>query len=66
MFIHITRIPLIISAYLLVCTLGCLGFVTYQQNLLGWYLILTALAYGLGGPFLIKTYIKNEGIVRQE
>jgi protein-S-isoprenylcysteine O-methyltransferase Ste14 len=60
------RISLIISAYLLVCALGYLGFLTYRQNLMGWYLILTAFAYALGGPYLIISQMKRGPIIRQE
>ena len=60
------RILLISSAYLLVCALGYLGFATYRANLTGWFLILTALAYGLGGPFLLWSNMKRDGVVRQE
>lgn len=62
----VTRILLISSAYLLVCTLGYLGFITYQHNLTGWFLILTAISYGLGGPFLIWSNLKKKDVVRQE
>ncbi len=47
------RILLISGAYLLVCVLGYMGFATYHRNLTGWFLILTVLSYGLGGPFLL-------------
>ncbi len=60
------RILLISCAYLLVCALGYLGFTTYKSNLTGWFLPLTALAYGLSGPFLLLTNLKKEGVVRQE
>jgi len=60
------RVGLIFSAYLLVCALGYLGIIVYRQNLLGWFLILTALLYGLGGPFLLRTNLKREGVIRQE
>jgi protein-S-isoprenylcysteine O-methyltransferase Ste14 len=60
------RILLISSAYLLVCALGYLGFATYHRNLAGWVLILTALSYGLGGPFLLWSNLKREEVVRQE
>jgi protein-S-isoprenylcysteine O-methyltransferase Ste14 len=60
------RILLISGAYLLVCVLGYLGFATYHRNLTGWFLILTALSYGLGGPFLLWSNLKRESVVRQE
>ena len=60
------RILLITSAYLLVYALGYLGFATRQANLVGWFLILTAFAYGIGGPFLIRNHMKIQGSVRQE
>jgi protein-S-isoprenylcysteine O-methyltransferase Ste14 len=60
------RIFLITSAYLLVCALGYLGFATYEHNLLGWFLILTAISYGLSGPLLLWRNLKKEGIIRQE
>ncbi|HEX9090523.1 MAG TPA: isoprenylcysteine carboxylmethyltransferase family protein [Anaerolineales bacterium] len=61
-----TRIVLITSAYLLVCALGYLGYITLKQNLLGWFLILTAVLYGLSGPYLLRSNLKKEGIIRQE
>jgi len=66
MFIIITRVLLIASAYLLVCALGYLGFLTFHHNIIGWFLILTALSYALGGPYLIWSHIKKEGVVRRE
>ena len=60
------RILLITSAYLLVCALGYLGYLTLKQNLLGWFLILTAILYGLSGPYLLARNLKKEGIIRQE
>ena len=60
------RILLISSAYLLVCALGYLGFATYHANLTGWFLILTAFSYGLGGPYLLWSNLKRDGVVRQE
>ncbi|OGO60307.1 MAG: hypothetical protein A2032_02665 [Chloroflexi bacterium RBG_19FT_COMBO_49_13] len=66
MLIRLTRILLILSAYLLVCVLGYLGFITYQHNLTGWFLILTAFSYGLGGPYLLWSHMKKEAITRQE
>ena len=59
-------IVLISSAYLLVCALGYLGFATTESNLVGWFLLLTALSYGVGGPFLLINNLKNKGVVRQE
>jgi len=61
-----TRIFLITSAYLLICALGYLGYLTLKQNLLGWFLILTAILYGLSGPYLLARNLKKEGIIRQE
>src|SRR4030042_7134230 len=66
MSILIFRILLIFSAYLLVFFLGYLGLVTYQHNLTGWFLILTAISYGLGGPYLLWSNLKKERIVHQE
>jgi protein-S-isoprenylcysteine O-methyltransferase Ste14 len=66
MFIVMRGIILIISAFMLVCALGYLGSITLQDNLIGWFLILTAVAYGLGGPYLLWSNLKNEGIVSQE
>ncbi len=57
---------LIFSAYILVCALGYLGFTTSQQNSTGWFLLLTAVAYGLGGPYLLISHLKKEPIRRQE
>ena len=57
---------IIICAYLLVCALGYLGIITCQHNLTGWFLILTALAYGLGGPYLLWSNLKKEAIAHQE
>ena len=50
----------------MVCALGYLGYATYQDNLLGWFLILTAVLYGLSGPYLLWSNLKKEGISRQE
>ncbi len=66
MMTRLARDQLIIIAFLLVCALGYLGFTTYQQNNVGWFLFLTAIAYGLGGPYLIITHLKKEPIRRQE
>ena len=60
------RILLISSAYLLVCALGYLGFATYKYNLTGWFLILTAFSYGLGGPFSLWSNMKRSGVIHQE
>ncbi len=60
------RILLISSAYLLVSALGYLGFATFKSNLIGWFLILTALSYGLSGPYLLLTNLKKGGVVHQE
>ena len=60
------RILLIFSAYLLVCALGYLGFATYKNNLIGWFLFLTALLYGLGGPYLLRSNLKRNGVIHQE
>ena len=60
------RILLVIILYLLIFFMGYLGFLTYQTNLTGWFLILTAFTYGLGGPFLLRTQLRKERIVRQE
>src|SRR4030066_2372705 len=66
MFIRIVGILLVLSAYLLVCALGYLGFATYGTNLTGWFLILTAIGFGLGGPYLLWSNLNKKGIVRQE
>jgi len=66
MFIRIVGILLVLSAYLLVCALGYLGFATYSTNLTGWFLILTAIGFGLGGPYLLWTNLNKKGVVRQE
>ncbi len=66
MLIRGTRILLILCVYLLGCILGYLGFITYQHNLIGWFLILTALAYGLGGPYLLRSNLKKVDVQRQE
>ena len=60
------RILLVIILYLLIFLMGYLGFLTYHTNLTGWFLILTAITYGLGGPFLLRTQLRKEKIVRQE
>ncbi len=57
---------LIACFYLFIFALGYLGFATYKHNLTGWFLILTALAYGFGGPYLLWTEFKKENIVRHE
>lgn len=57
---------MIISAYLLVCALGYLGFTTSRTNLLGWFLVLTAVAYGISGPFLLRDTLVGDGIIRRE
>jgi protein-S-isoprenylcysteine O-methyltransferase Ste14 len=66
MLIILIRIVLIIITYVLIFIMGYLGILTYQSNLTGWFLILTALTYGLGGLFLFRTHFKNESIVRKE
>lgn len=62
----ITRILLISCAYLLVCALGYLGYVTYPNNIMGWLLLLIAILYGIGGPYLLWSNLKKENVVRQE
>ena len=59
-------ILLILGAYLVVCALGYLGIITCRQNLLGWFLILTAVVYGLGGPFLLRINLNRDGVISQE
>lgn len=66
MFILITRIILILCAYLLVCAMGYLGLLTYQRNVTGWFLIVTALLYALSGPYLLYSHLKKEKVVRRE
>ena len=61
-----TRILLIITLYLLIFLMGYLGLLTLPTNLTGWFLVLTAVAYGLGSPFLFRNHFKKEGIVSQE
>ncbi len=65
MLIRGTRILLILCAYLLICALGYLGFITYQHNLTGWFLILVAIGYGLGGPYLLWSNLKKVDVKRQ-
>ncbi len=60
------RIILILFAYLLVCVLAYLGVLTYRHNLVGWFLLFSALAYGLGGPYLLVSNLSNKNVVRQE
>jgi len=60
------RILFISSAYLMVCALGYLGFATYKYNLTGWFLILIAFAYGLGGPYLLWSNLKRNVAIHQE
>jgi protein-S-isoprenylcysteine O-methyltransferase len=62
----IGRISLIIAAYLLIIAMAYLGFATYQHNLTGWFLIITAFAYAVGGPFLLRSTLKTEQIIRHE
>ena len=62
----VIRIFIVILFYLLIFFMGYLGFLTYQTNLTGWFLILTAFTYGLGGPLLLRTRLRKERIVRQE
>lgn len=66
MVILMKRVWIIFCAYLLVFALGYLGIITCQHNLTGWFLILTAFAYGLGGPYLLWSNLKKEGITHQE
>lgn len=60
------RILLIAIAYLLVCVLGYLGFVTHRHNNIGWFLILTAVLYAVGGPYLLWSNLRKEPIKHQE
>jgi protein-S-isoprenylcysteine O-methyltransferase Ste14 len=60
------RILVISSAYLLVCALGYSGFATYKYNLVGWFLILTAFLYGLGGPYLLWSNRRKNEVIHQE
>ncbi len=46
--------------------LGYLGYKTIRTNLLGWFLLLAALAYGLSGPFLLKQNLNVQGVVHKE
>lgn len=62
----IGRVLLIAGLYLLIIALGYLGFATYKHNLTGWFLILTAFAYGFGGPYLLWTELKKENVARHE
>jgi len=62
----VMRIFLIFGAYPMALALGYLGIATYKQNLTGWFLILFACAYILGGPFLLYANKKKVGISRQE
>lgn len=62
----IRNIVLIFSAYLLVCALCYLGVVALRHNLVGWFLLLTALAFGLGGPYLLWSNFRTDAIQRQE
>ncbi len=57
---------LITCTYLLIAVLGYLGFATYHSNLIGWFLILTSIAYGLGVPYLLWTNLKSGPVVLQE
>lgn len=60
-------IPILILAYLLVCVLGYLGIATRRTNLLGWFLILTAVAYGISGPLLLRDNLgREEAVIRKE
>ncbi len=59
-------IALVSCAYLLVCVLAYLGFITYKHNLIGWFLIFSAFGYGLGGPYLLVRNLRQGGILRQE
>jgi len=62
----VMRLFLIFGAYPLALALGYLGIATFKQNLIGWFLIIFASAYILGGPFLLHTYKKENAISRQE
>jgi protein-S-isoprenylcysteine O-methyltransferase Ste14 len=62
----VMRLFLIFGAYPLALALGYLGIATCKQNLIGWFLIIFASAYILGGPFLLYTYKKENAISRQE
>lgn len=60
------RILLITNAYLLVCVLGYLGFVTRQHNIIGWFLLFVAALYALTGPYLLWSNLRKEPIKYQE
>lgn len=66
MFKQALGILLVFSAYLLVCALGYLGWLTSPTNLVGWFLILTALAYGLSGPYLLWSNLRKVKLLRAE
>jgi protein-S-isoprenylcysteine O-methyltransferase Ste14 len=66
MFKLIGRVLSIACTYLLIIALGYLGFATYKHNLTGWFLILTAFAYGLGAPYWVWRELKKEKVVRRE
>ena len=61
-----TRILIIMSTYLLIFLMGYLGLLTLPTNLTGWFLVLTAVTYGLGSPFLFRNHFKKESVVIQE
>jgi protein-S-isoprenylcysteine O-methyltransferase Ste14 len=46
--------------------MGYLGLLTLPTNLTGWFLVLTAVTYGLGSPFLFRNHFKKESVVIQE
>jgi pilus assembly protein TadC len=56
----IGRVLLIACFYLFILALSYLGYVTYRNNLTGWFFILTAFAYGFGGPYLLYSEQKKE------
>jgi len=57
---------LVLFAYLLVAALAYLGFATYNTNLIGWFLIFSAIGYGLGGPYLFVHNLRQDNILRRE
>lgn len=60
------RVALIAVAYLLIIAMAYLGYATRKGNLTDWFLILTALAYGFGGPYLVRSTLKKESLIQRE
>lgn len=50
----------------MVCVLGYLGYISFHTNIMGWFLMMVAVLYGFGGPFLLWSNLRKEDVVRHE